>query len=199
MPLQMEMQNVATSQYYFQGLEETIGPIELEKLFQKLPHLRMNQTLFSSEQINPLQEKMSEFYGAAGARGISICSGRAAFKHLLEQQGQLIGFDNESFRFLPGRLKLKKGLTLLANWFEKTYHETTQLEDQGDFWLLKISTLPDNLGDQNCGNLCDFTAGVFQEFMTWAGGGRFFRIVETTCRVKGDEYCGFLIDKNPID
>jgi predicted hydrocarbon binding protein len=47
--------------------------------------------------------------------------------------------------------------------------------------------------------MCDFTIGLLQEFMAWAGGSKYFRIQEIACRGNGDACCSFKIDKNPIE
>jgi predicted hydrocarbon binding protein len=180
--------------YYLLGLKETVGPTEVSKLFEALPNLE-KEPEFSAEQVRSIRAKMDSLYGMTGARGVALCSGRAAFKHLLSEQSQQLGFDNEDFRFLPGGLKLKKGLVLLANWMEKAYRESIQLEALESHWVFQIS----NCLECGFGGMCDFTAGLLQEFMSWAGGGKFYRVSEISCQNRGQDCCRFQIDKKPIE
>ena len=185
--------------FFILGLEEIIGPEELGHLIEHLPELKQIKGEVSPEHIPPVRKVMAETYGKTGARGIAMCAGRASFPHLLKRQANQLGFESSSFRFLPGRSKLKQGLSLLANWMEKTYHEQIKIVDIDQQWSFQVSSCSECAEFLASESMCDFTAGLLQGFMTWAGGGKFYRIVETRCRSKGDEYCDFLIDKNPVD
>jgi predicted hydrocarbon binding protein len=180
--------------YYLLGLEETVGPAEVSKLFEAVPSIEKESAL-TTEQVRSLRMKMNDLYGAAGARGVALCSGRAAFKHLLNEQSQKLGFENDDFRFLPGRLKLKKGLTLLAKWMERTYRETVKVEVREQYWVFQIT----DCLECGFGGMCDFTVGLLQEFMSWAGGGKFYRVSEISCQNRGQDCCRFQIDKGPIE
>ena len=185
--------------YFRLGLEETIGPDELEKINVQLAGLKLPQNELTMAQVKPIRQKLDEIYGTIGARGITMCSGRAAFKHLLSQQGKQLGFESETFRFLPGRFKLKKGLSLLASWMGKNYQEKVFLESKEKHWLFSVADCYECTNINSTGSMCDFTTGFLQEFLTWASGGKFYRIQETTCRCKGDEFCSFMIDKDPVE
>jgi predicted hydrocarbon binding protein len=190
---------IGPTHFYVLGLEEIIGPEELEKLLSYIPELKNIKGEITSQHVKPVRQKMTEVYGKTGARGIAMCSGRAAFKHLLNLQGNQLGFESNSFRFLPTRLKLRKGLSLLAEWMENTHHDEIQIENSESQWSFKATHCSECAELMSTESICDFTAGLLQEFTAWAGGGKFHRIVETSCRANGDECCTFMIDKNPID
>ena len=185
--------------YFTLGLVEIIGPDEFEKIARYFSNLKLFQNNITVAQVLPLRQKLDEIYGVTGARGIVMCSGRAAFKHLLKQQSKQLGFENESFRFLPGRLKLKRGLSLLADWMEKNYQEKIVVENQEKNWLFKVVDCCECVDSKSIDSMCDFTAGCLQEFMSWASGGKFYRIKEISCQGMGDESCVFAIDKAPVE
>jgi hypothetical protein len=183
---------------FVQGLIETIGPEEYEKLIQPFIVTKGKNVKISASEIKPVREKMDKVYGTTSASGIAICSGRAAFRHLVRQQESELGFTHDSFRFSPGQVKLKRGLNLLAKWMGSTFNERVELSNNDKYWLLNVSNFEENENSQ-ASSMCDFTIGLLQEFMAWAGGSKYFRIQEIACRGNGDACCSFKIDKNPIE
>jgi Predicted hydrocarbon binding protein (contains V4R domain) len=180
--------------YYLLGLKETIGPGELTQLFKNAFQTDVPSEM-TEDQMKGLREQMEALYGETGARGLAFCSGRAAFKHLLGNQSRELGFEADDFRFLPGKVKLKKGLRLMADWMERVTHASIRVESRDQQWAFQVADCP----ECRLGSMCDFTAGLLQEFMSWAGGGKFFRVNETSCQNRGEKYCQFLIDKRPIE
>jgi len=172
----------------FLGLQETIGPADAAKLLDLLN---------SGTDLNgDVRRKMDEMYGKAGASGVAICSGRAAFKYLLEKDGKAIGFDDPDFRFLPIRIKMRKGLELLARWFELNYGVKTSLNSEEKEFRIEVK---DSVGSSSNTNLCDFTSGLLQGFLAWISGGKFYVVRETECRASGAEKCSFSVGKNPLE
>lgn len=172
----------------FLGLQETIGPADVAKL---------RDLLTGGTDLNSdVRRKMDEMYGEAGACGVAICSGRAAFKYLLEKDGKAIGFENPDFRFLPIRVKVRKGLELMARWFEINYGVKTSLHSaEGEFQI----DVKDSSGGSSSTTLCDFTSGLLQGLLAWISGGKFYVVRETECRASGAEKCSFSVGKNPLE
>ncbi len=172
----------------FLGLEETIGAAdaaELQKLAQGEPEVNAD-----------VLKQMHEMYGKAGTSGVAICSGRAAFKYLLEKDGREIGFENPDFRFLPIRVKVRRGLELMASWFEKNYGVKASVHSgEGEFRV----DVNDAAGGKSGTTLCDFTTGLLQGFLAWISGGKFYVVCETECRANGAEKCSFSVGKNPLE
>ena len=180
---------------FIQGIIETIGPEEFEKLCRCKPAINEG----AASNIHPLRAQMDRVYGPTSATGIAICAGRAAFRHLLRQQESELGFNQDSYRFSPRGMKLEKGLRLLAKWMAANFNQQVDLTNEKDHWLVNISDGGKNDNVQTAGNLCDFTTGMLQEFMSWAGSGKFFLIKEVACRANGEKACCFRIGKTPIE
>jgi predicted hydrocarbon binding protein len=170
----------------FLGLEETIGSAELSKLRPADP----------SDPIAAIRKKMDERYGKTGASGVAICSGRAAFKHLLEKDGIAIGFEDADFKFLPARLKVRKGLELLASWLEDVYALKISVRNSERELHVDVK---DPQHPKSEPALCDFTSGLLQGFLAWTSGGKFFVVRETECRAAGAEQCSFSVGKFPLE
>jgi predicted hydrocarbon binding protein len=46
---------------------------------------------------------------------------------------------------------------------------------------------------------CHILAGILQETLSWAGGGRVYRVRELECSAAGAPACLFQIDKKPLE
>lgn len=171
------------------GLEEVLGPTELSRLTGKA----------GRSSLTALQQKMEECYGSDGARGVAICAGRSAFKHLVERNGGVIGFEETDYRFSPIKVKIRKGLSLLAKWIENTYGlKATVQNGVGDYYRFEVSEgQRSDLAKEL--PLCDFTSGLLQEFMAWTSGGKFYVVRETDCRRTGSACCNFQVGKTPVE
>lgn len=172
------------------GLQEILGAEAYKRLM----------VLCGSERpsVAPVSRNMQELYGPGGARGLLICSGRAAFKYLLKQEGNTLGFDTPQFRLLPARSKLKRGLHQIAAWMEHSTGDTVTIQNEEKHWLYEVAEGASRNLDSKLGN-CDFTVGLLQEFLSWAGGGKFYRVKETACRHNGAACCTFIVDKFPLE
>jgi predicted hydrocarbon binding protein len=168
------------------GLEDVLGPAEVK---------RLQTTGAGQVQLSVLRSRMDSLYGRTGAHGLAICSGRAAFKYLLETQGQEMGFEEASYRFLPIRVKVRRGLELLANWIGKTYGMQVTVVS-GD---KEIHFKVEGSKEGESPALCDFTVGLLQGFLAWVSGGKFYMVKETECRTLGAGCCDFQVGKNPLE
>jgi hypothetical protein len=172
--------------HLWQGLEDVLGPAEVRRL--KTPD-------GSKQDIAVLRSRMDSLYGKTGARGLAICSGRAAFRYLLDGQGQEMGFEEAAFRFLPTRLKVRRGLEFLASWIASAYGSRASVVSGEKDFHFKIEG---SLENENHA-ICDFTAGLLQGFLAWVSGGRFYVVKETECMTLGAECCDYQVAKNPLE
>lgn len=138
-------------------------------------------------------------YGALGSQGLALRIGRAAFKYGLEAYGDEMGFRTTEFRLLPAPRRLKTGLKEMAQLIAETYRQTVEVVDTDAFWEWRMLDGPDSLARTETNTFCYLISGVIQEFLTWAGGGRYYRVTETECRMAGGAACVFRIEKKPLD
>ncbi len=134
---------------------------------------------------------LEEIYGAPGGRGLALRIGRASFRSWLKYFGDKAGFRTTEFRLLPAPRRLKNGLQTLAQFIGEESGRAVSVSDGEDCWLWRV--------DSACSHNCFLIAGLLQEFTTWAGGGRFYRVVETECLASGGLACVDRIEKNPLD
>lgn len=178
------------------SLQEILGAETFRKIMKQCSG-EANQA--ESGLVQPVARTMSEIYGLSGARGLMVCSGRTAFKYLLRQEDKTLGFTTPQFRLLPTRTKLKRGLQQIAAWMQNLSGESIEIKNEEKQWLFEVSGSNAMNPTKRSGNDCDFTAGLLQEFLAWAGGGKFYRVKEQTCRSTGAACCSFAIDKFPLE
>lgn len=184
--------------YLFLGLEDILSPVDIEKILRTVFAGNKPQSALNGQAVKKIRKTMNEMYGEEGTRGLLMCSGRAAFKYLLSQRGKDLGFETDVFRYAPSRIKMKRGLEILAKWINLTNTEGVEVKAADKTWLLEVKRAGD--ATLEAGNpMCDYIAGLVQGFLFWAGGGRYYRVLEIDCAKKSGDVCRFAIDKTPLD
>ncbi len=153
---------------------------------------RRPQDTFSLAQVNLFMHALKEMCGETGSRGLALRIGRAAFQYGLKRYGDQAGFRSMEYRLLPAPRRLEDGLHRLANIVEGEWGSNITVSDEGTFWQWRMSR-------QAVTQDCFIIAGLLQEFTSWAGGGRFYRVLETECQGWGSPACTYRVEKKPID
>ncbi len=175
-----------TAQILLDAAQEILGKETLHSVIE-----RVSQRGQSALAAGPFLRALEEIYGAPGGRGLALRIGRATFRYGLKYFGEKAGFHTTEFRLLPAPRRLKNGLQTLARLVAEESGGRISVSDGEDYWLWRMDTS----SSQNC----FLIAGLLQEFTTWAGAGRFYRVVETECRASGCPACVYRIEKKPLD
>lgn len=142
---------------------------------------------------------LEQTYGAAGGSGLTHRIGRAMFRYGVKELGEQMGFREMGFRILPSPRRVENGLRILSSLFGDITGQSVQVADQDSSWTLSMACCP-TAGTQSAGHLyAHLIMGLIQEFASWAGGGRYYLVTETACRMAGAPACVFRIDKKPLD
>jgi len=188
------------------GAQQLLGVESLKGVMQEFP-LRSGSgssnggMALSEDEARAFPWVLEKLYGTRGGRGLSVRIGRSTFTQILKHYGASSGLLRQEFRLLPASRRLYTGLNYLAGIFQQNFHQQTEVQDHETHWLWRA---------EHCLNCCEerFTkdpgcylmAGILQEFLTWASGGRVYQVVETECASSsGNSYCVFRIDKKPLD
>lgn len=166
-------------QYLHKGFVEILG-IDEPTLDSKNPALGINAQ-----------------YGKQFARGIGIRAGRAGFNYWLKDYFELEKWDESDFRFLATKKKITHGLVDICDWFAKVQNEEFSLQELDKEWIISVVSIGAN--EQQTDPVCDFFLGFIQEFTSWAGLGKFYRVEELRCRACDSSRCQFKVAKQPID
>ena len=185
-------------QILFEGAQEVLGT-------EGLQELKEQSSSGTGADLQPLHEaaafldSLEENFGRPGGQGLSLRIGRAAFRYGLKHLGAQAGFQTMEFRLLPPSRRLETGLNVLARLLHEAFGDRIAVTDDGSHWLWHAEGGVLCRGDSAGPNSCYLMTGILQEFMTWAGGGRVYRVVEAECRASGSRACIFRIEKKPLD
>ncbi len=148
--------------------------------------------------ISHLCQSLEDIYGVRGGRGLASRAGRALFAQGLKNFGALAGAGDLAFRVLPMNVKLKMGLPAVASIFSNFSDQASTVQEYDDHFLYtikKCSMCWERHTDKPC---CHVATGILQEALRWVSDGHEFRITQTRCHACGDEFCEYVVYKEPI-
>jgi hypothetical protein len=110
--------------------------------------------------------------GYKSASGLFFRCGCAAFKHFVRNFGKLIDIDSLTFRLQPQQKRLIDGVNKLVQRLE--YWQAGEFSIQKKEDLVEITANADGVAFPEFGERIwlHFIAGLVQEFLYWAGGGK---------------------------
>jgi hypothetical protein len=175
--------------YLPDALLEILGKQELSALGQK------EKIAIEGTAKEKIIHAMVDVYGENLARGILIRAGRAGFYYWMKGNAEQFGWQTSDFRLLPTRAKIKTGLNDLVNWWKDQRRTEFSVESSSSDWQITCSARDAHLTGLEC---CYFL-GIFQEFFSWAGSGKFYPAVETEISRNDTQHHVLNISKQPLD
>jgi predicted hydrocarbon binding protein len=164
------------------GLERFIGNFPPDNL----------EPVISASEYGKLNEAIEAFYGRGG-RGMLRRIGKASFQYGVREQSALLGIAGVALKLLPERQRIKFILNSMAGALKKTNSQVEAwVDDSGERIAYMESTCAVCYGRHSTDPICHLYAGSIAEAVQWATGKE-FKIIETHCLAKGDEYCRFEI------
>ena len=150
--------------------------------------------LLGSEEVPGFQKQLAKNPDDLMVRGTLHRAGRAGFYHWLEQHREMLGWDEPAFRFTAVRQKIAIGLGKICEVIVTEKGVPVQLVDLTDRWAIEVSS-PQRGGIHHA----DYLAGFVQEFGSWAGLGKFYRVKVVANETGGRESYRVVLFKAPID
>ncbi len=192
---------------YLMAIEDVIGKNGLSAVlnFAGLKHLINNyppnnlERGFKFSDFAAVNQAIEDMYGVRGGRGLNLRAGRATFKYGLRDFAPILGIADLAFRLLPLLMKLKMGLPLFAEVFNRYTDQIVRTEEDEEHFYWHIDRCPVCWGRKSDKPCCHTAMGLLQEALHWVSGGKSFRVLEVTCIATGDSDCNFVIDKKPLD
>lgn len=192
---------------FLEGVQEIIGRAGLNATFN-LAHL--NHLLppagfqkfdhnFTFADLSAIQLALEELYGPRGGRGVALRSGRVFFKYFLRSFGDQMQMTTLDYRLLPTHQRVTTGLRSMAAALCDQCSANFSVSEDDDAWYWQSDQCPwcFERTQQEC--MCHFSVGMLQEYVSWAGGGKIYHVIETECIARGGSACTIRIDKKPID
>lgn len=146
-----------------------------------------------------LPQILEGIYGIPGGRGLSLRIGRSVFRYGLHNLGELAGLRDMEFRLLPAPRRIYTGLQALAKLISREAGSPIAVTDEGTCWTWRAENCPLCRGHLSADPCCYLMVGLLQEFLSWAGGGRYYQVTETSCCAIGASACVYSIEKKPLD
>jgi len=177
--------NTASERSFFieEGLREIFGNVSKT--------LSTNEANLSLVQLLA-QESSIHAHGVMETKGLMIRAGRAALQNWLKRKSSAMGWEEIEFRLLPPAVRTKQAVSSFITWLKKEYNLEGELKVFAQCWQIEVRFL-----DKSVHNLdCQFVLGMFQELVSWAGGGNFFPAREMVCQSDGADFCIFEIDRH---
>ena len=158
-----------------------------------------NLTLgFSFEEVSAIQQTLDEMYGVRGGRGLALRAGRETWKYALKEFVPVLGITDLATRILPLGIKIKIGLEVFAETFNKFTDQRVRLGEDNRGYLWVIERCPICWGRTSESPCCHLAVGLLEQSLDWVSRGRRFLVEEVSCVACGDENCTIIISKKPI-
>lgn len=181
------------------GLNSILNYSGLGFMIDNLPEDNLERA-YDFSYFSRINQALEEIYGVSGGRGLALRVGKITFDDILKDYGTMAGVTEIDFKILPLQKKIQFGLNAMARIFTNNSDQlSTVVEDEENF-LYRIQRCPVCWGRTNEKEpVCYYMVGLLQEGLHWVSGGRQFKIRENMCLALGNDFCQFVIKKQPMD
>lgn len=130
------------------------------------------EQITQANQVELYAESAEALLGFDSAAGLFMRVGSASFKHLVRCHGKSIGIDSLEFRLQPQKQRLQDGvgkiLALIQDWQAADFKSNNQNDS------ITVTAVPFQVNKFVAGQVVwlHFIAGLLQEMLYWAGGGK---------------------------
>jgi predicted hydrocarbon binding protein len=208
-------QTIENIEYYYPNKMGRIVLIAIEEIMghhgvnavlnlANLPHLVNNYPPnnlapgFTFSEFSAIQKTLDEMYGERGGRGLAPRAGRESWKYALTDFMPVLGITDLAMRMLPLGIKIKIGLDVFAETFNKFSDQRVRLGEDFDHYLWIIERCPICWQRKTDSPCCHLAVGLLEQALSWVSQGKRFKVAQTSCIACGDETCTIAIDKKPI-
>ena len=153
---------------------------------------------FTFNDFSLIQQTIEEMYGVRGGRGLALRAGRETWKYALREFMPVLGITDLAFRTLPLGIKIKIGLDVFAQTFNRFSDQKVRLgeDERGYLWIIEQCPICwDRSSQMPC---CHLAIGLLEQSLDWVSRGRRFLVQEVECIAVGDDSCTIVISKKPI-
>lgn len=179
------------------GVNAILNFAQLENIVNSYPPNNL-ELGFPFTDFSKIQQALEEIYGVRGGRGLAMRAGRETWKLALKEFVPVLGIGDLAIRTLPLGIKLKIGLDVFAQTFNKFSDQRVRLGEDHRGYLWIIERCPICWGRSSAQPCCHLAVGLLEQALDWVSKGRRFRVEETSCVAAGDDVCLITISKKPI-
>lgn len=179
------------------GVNAVLNLAHLPHLVNNYPPNNLNLH-FSFTEVSLIQQTLDDMYGVRGGRGLALRAGRETWKYALKEFAPILGISDLATRILPLGLKLKIGLEMFAETFNKFTDQRVRLGEDAHSYLWVIERCPmcwQRTSEKPC---CHLAVGLLEQSLDWVSQGKRFLVEEVSCIACGDSTCTITISKKPL-
>ncbi len=180
------------------GVNAILNLAKLQHLVNHYPPNNLNRG-FTFAELSAIQQTIEDMFGVRGGRGLALRAGRETWKYALKEFMPVLGIADLAVRRLPLGIKLKIGLDVFAQTFNKFSDQKVRLgeDEEGFFWIIERCPMCwQRVSDTPC---CHLAVGLLEQALDWVSKGRKFHVEEVSCIAKWDETCTIFISKKPVE
>ena len=181
----------------FHGVNATLNLAGLTHLVNNYPPNTFDRG-FEFSELSKIQEAVDDIFGKSGGRALALRTGRETFKYALKDFMPVLGIADLTFRPLHLGLKLKIGLQVFAETFNKFTDQVVRLSEDSTNHLWIIERCPVCWTRVSSTPCCHLAVGLLQQSLIWVSSGREFLVQEVECVATGHSNCVISISKKPI-
>lgn len=179
------------------GVRATLNLAGLSHLVDNFPPNNLEPG-FTFSELASIQMALEEIFGVRGGRALAQRTGRETFKYAKKDFMPLLGIADLAFRPLHLGLKIRIGLEVFAETFNKFTDQKVRLADDSGRHLWIIERCPVCWRRETNIPCCHLAVGLLEESLHWVSNGRQFSVKEIECMATDDENCVIAIHKKPI-
>lgn len=179
------------------GVNAILNLAQLHNLVDNYPPNNLDLG-FTFNEFSTIQQTIEEMYGVRGGRGLALRAGRETWKYALKEFMPVLGITDLAFRTLPLGIKIKIGLEVFAQTFNRFSDQRVRLgeDERGYLWIIEQCPICwERTSEAPC---CHLAIGLLEQSLDWVSRGRRFLVQEVECVATGDETCTIIISKKPI-
>lgn len=179
------------------GVNAVLNLAQLSHLVNNYPPNNL-QLGFTFSEFSAIQQTLDDMYGERGGRGLALRAGRETWKYALKEFMPVLGITDLAMRMLPLGIKIKIGLDVFAETFNKFSDQQVRLGEDAENYLWIIERCPicwQRVTESPC---CHLAIGLLEQALDWVSRGRRFRVEQISCIANGNETCTIAIGKQPI-
>ncbi|MCA9971458.1 MAG: 4-vinyl reductase [Anaerolineales bacterium] len=179
------------------GVNAILNLASLHHLVDNYPPNNLNLA-FTFDEVSAIQQTLDDMFGVRGGRGLALRAGRETWKYALREFVPVLGITDLASRILPLGIKLKIGLEVFAETFNKFTDQRVRLGENQHAYLWIIEQCPMCWNRVSSTPCCHLAVGLLEQSLDWVSRGKRFHVEECTCIARGDETCTITISKKPI-
>jgi predicted hydrocarbon binding protein len=179
------------------GVNATLNLAGLHHLVNNYPPDNLEPG-FTFNELSAIQQTLDDMYGERGGRGLALRAGRETWKYALKDFMPVLGITDLAMRMLPLGIKIKIGLDVFAETFNKFTDQRVRLGETENHFLWIIERCPICWQRKSPTPCCHLAIGLLEQALDWVSRGKRFRVEQISCIASGDETCTMTISKKPI-